>query len=416
MRKKFAFITRFTSTHVSDHFPSFPVYHCNYFYIIIVLIVFFVPYVPCEQVVTPEVSIYDETPDAHTGRVVYLENKTVLINGLVGEKVIIQCNVFNMPRGARIFWRRDSLSGDEVSEVINDGLMSRDMSRWEIGQGKQQDSVRLEIMSLDKSYEGKYTCECQYTGSVEPARVHRILRVFAKPNIVRHMSSYDTDADSGDPVSLHCNADGIPPPFIYWRRTAGASSIIRNFGTVKSGNVIKFDQVEADDAGEYMCYAENSMGRALWRVRLQVRHAPIVRIFPVEPFQKSGCNLRLICLIDANPPVEKHACQWISNRTGTITSGSVGTRLTYLNAGLIRDLVLDLTPIKTLDFGDLYTCTASNSLGTVSATTMITESFTEVPLINGRYACNHAVNWIHINAYLFISIQCFNLLFINGLF
>ncbi|RTG80384.1 uncharacterized protein DC041_0007036 [Schistosoma bovis] len=48
------------------------------------------------------------------------------------------------------------------------------------------------------------------------------------------MSSYDTDADSGDPVSLHCNADGIPPPFIYWRRTAGASSIIRNFGTVKS--------------------------------------------------------------------------------------------------------------------------------------------------------------------------------------
>lgn len=58
--------------------------------------------VPCEQVVTPEVSIYDETPDAHTGRVVYLENKTVLINGLVGEKVIIQCNVFNMPRGARV--------------------------------------------------------------------------------------------------------------------------------------------------------------------------------------------------------------------------------------------------------------------------------------------------------------------------
>ncbi|VDP88669.1 unnamed protein product, partial [Schistosoma mattheei] len=52
--------------------------------------------------------------------------------------------------------------------------------------------------------------------------------------------------------------------------------------------------------------------------------APIVRIFPVEPFQKSGCNLRLICLIDANPPVEQHACQWISNRTGTITSGSVG--------------------------------------------------------------------------------------------
>nr|AAW24604.1 SJCHGC05442 protein [Schistosoma japonicum] len=235
MKTELQINTRLTSIHRLYNSPRFPVYVCSYFLKIFFTLVFFMPNVPCEQVITPEVSIYDETPDAHTGRVIYLENKTVLINGLVGEKIVIQCNVFNMPRGARIFWRRDSLSGDEVSEVINDGLMSRDMSRWEVGQGKQQDSVRLEIMSLDKSYEGKYTCECQYTGSVEPARVHRILRVFAKPNIVRHMSSYNTDADFGDPVTLQCNADGIPPPFIYWRRTAGASSIIRNFGTVKSG-------------------------------------------------------------------------------------------------------------------------------------------------------------------------------------
>nr|CAH8867034.1 unnamed protein product [Trichobilharzia regenti] len=396
-----------------DDLMCFPVLYDTYFLRFILITVFILSNVHCEQVVTPEVSIYDETPDAHTGRVVYLENKTVLINGLVGEKVVIQCNVFNMPRGARIFWRRDSLSGDEVSEVINDGLMSRDMSRWEVGQGKQQDSLRLEIMSLDKSYEGKYTCECQYTGSVESARVHRILRVFAKPNIVRHMSSYDTDADAGDSVELQCNADGIPPPFIYWRRTAGASSIIRNFGSVKSGNVIKFDQVEADDAGEYMCYAENSMGKATWRVRLQVRHAPIVRIFPFVPSQKSGCNLRLICLIDANPPVSQHACRWSSNRTGTVTSSSVGTKLTYLNAGLIRDLIMDLEPVSTLNFGDLYTCTASNTLGTTSATTVITESPTEVLLINGRNACNQAVNWRRrINFRLLFSVQCFHLFII----
>ncbi|CAH8629039.1 unnamed protein product [Heterobilharzia americana] len=383
-------------TDILKEFSSFPVSIWLYPYKILLLILFTASYAYCEQVVTPEVSIYDETPDAHTGRVVYLENKTVLINGLVGEKVVIQCNVFNMPRGARIFWRRDSLSGDEVSEVINDGLMSRDMSRWKVGQGKQQDSVRLEIMSLDKTYEGKYTCECQYTGSVEPARVHRILRVF--------------DADSGDPVTLQCNADGIPPPVIYWRRTAGESSIIRNFGAVKSGNTIKFDQVEADDAGEYMCYAENSMGQALWRVRLQVRHAPIVRIFPFAPSQKSGCNLRLMCVINANPPVSQHACRWSSNRTGTVTSTSVGTKLTYLNAGLIRDLVLDLEPITRLNFGDLYTCTATNTLGTTSATTGISESTTEVLLINGRNACNQAVSWIHMNFHLLLGMQCMNIL------
>nr|AAW27252.1 SJCHGC06396 protein [Schistosoma japonicum] len=121
-----------------------------------------------------------------------------------------------------------------------------------------------------------------------------------------------------------------------------------------------------------------------------------------------------MCVIDANPPVEQHACQWTSNRTGTITSGSVRTRLTYLNAGLIRDLVLDLEPISRLDFGDLYTCTASNSLGTTTAITMVTESSTEVLLINGRHACNNAVNWIHMNILLLISSQCFNIVFFSN--
>ncbi|VDQ15395.1 unnamed protein product [Trichobilharzia regenti] len=32
----------------------------------------------------------------------------------------------------------------------------------------------------------------------------------------------------------------------------------------------------------------------------------------------------MICLIDANPPVSQHACRWSSNRTGTVTSSSVG--------------------------------------------------------------------------------------------
>ncbi|CAL8068403.1 unnamed protein product [Calicophoron daubneyi] len=95
-----------------------------------------------EEVITPLVSVHDETPSEYTGRVIYYPNKTVEIRGLEGEKVVMECNVFNMPRGARIFWRRENFGGEQVPEVINDGLMSRDISRWKVGQGKQQDSVR----------------------------------------------------------------------------------------------------------------------------------------------------------------------------------------------------------------------------------------------------------------------------------
>lgn len=37
--------------------------------------------------------------------------------------------------------------------------------------------TRLEILVVDETYAGHYTCDCQYTGSVEPARAERILSV-----------------------------------------------------------------------------------------------------------------------------------------------------------------------------------------------------------------------------------------------
>lgn len=340
-----------------------------------------------EQVITPDVSILDETPSDYTGRVITYPNRTVEIRGFEGERVVMQCNVFNMPRDARILWRRDHLFGEPMAEVINDGLMSRDMSRWKVGQGKQQDSIRLEIMSLDRTYEGIYTCECQYTGSVEPARVQRILRVFAKPTIVHHMSSYNTDADAGDRVVLECAAEGIPTPVIYWQRTGGQSSIIRNFGLTKNGNQIEFDPVQADDAGEYMCFAENSMGQALWRVQLKVRHSPIVRIYPFEPKQKAGCKIWLLCSVLANPPVEESMIAWFSNQSGLFNLEGKRAKLQYLNAGMTRNLVLDVDPVTSSDFGQSLTCSASNTLGASMAYVTLTESATEVPLLNGRLAC-----------------------------
>ncbi|CAL8068405.1 unnamed protein product [Calicophoron daubneyi] len=210
----------------------------------------------------------------------------------------------------------------------------------------------------------------------------------APPTIVYHLSSYNTDAEAGDPVTLRCAADGIPTPLIYWQRTGGASSIIRNYGATKSGNEIVFDAVTAEDAGEYICFAENSMGRALWRVQLTVRHLPIVRIYPFQPRQKLGCKLRLVCLITANPAVTETGCIWSSNKTGTITSATPGTKIQYLNAGTTRQLVLDRDQIQSTDFWQKFTCTATNTLGTASTSVVLTESATEVLLVNGRHACD----------------------------
>uniref|UniRef100_A0A5K3FI43 Ig-like domain-containing protein n=1 Tax=Mesocestoides corti TaxID=53468 RepID=A0A5K3FI43_MESCO len=226
-----------------------------------------------ELVITPEVTIYDEKPSLDTGRIMVFPNKTVVVEALQGESVIFICNIFNMIPNARVIWRRVSFDGT-VTETVNDGLMSRDMSRWKIGQGKQTNSVRLEILVVDETYAGYYTCDCQYTGSVEPARAERILRVVAQAKVLPFKSSYTTTVTEGDRMTLYCEAFGIPQPVVYWSRTGGSSSLIRDYGISKPGEVIEFSSVLPEDAGEYMCIVENRLGIDYWPVKVSVRRKP----------------------------------------------------------------------------------------------------------------------------------------------
>ncbi|VDM19045.1 unnamed protein product [Hydatigera taeniaeformis] len=313
------------------------------------------PAVVCqhELVITPDVTIYDEKPSNDTGRIKIFPNKTVIVEAIMGESVI---------------WRRVSFDG-LVTETINDGLMSRDMSRWKIGQGKQTNSVRLEILVVDETYAGYYTCDCQYTGSVEPARAERILSVVSKAKVLPFHSSYTTTVTEGDRMTLRCQAAGIPQPVVYWSRTGGSSSLIRNYGISKPGETIDFLSVLPEDAGEYMCTAENRLGVDYWPVRVAVRHKPKIKIYVTAPIPQSPCNIHLYCEVLANPASEATEITWsvgTASTTTTITSTS-RSRLVYLNGGNTRFLVVAFNPITAADLNQRYTCIATNILGTVTS-------------------------------------------------
>lgn len=50
--------------------------------------------------------------------------------------------------------------------------------------------------------------------------------------------------------------------------------------------------MEADDAGEYMCFAENSVGQALWRVALKVRRM-LIKIINIKKYHRLELCLNL---------------------------------------------------------------------------------------------------------------------------
>ncbi|KAL5105663.1 Dipeptidyl peptidase 8 [Taenia crassiceps] len=265
-----------------------------------------------------------------------------------------------------VIWRRVSFDG-LVTETINDGLMSRDMSRWKIGQGKQTNSIRLEILVVDETYAGHYTCDCQYTGSVEPARAERILNVVSQAKVLPFHSSYTTTVTEGDRMILRCQAAGIPQPIVYWSRTGGSSSLIRNYGISKPGETIDFLSVLPEDAGEYMCTVENRLGIDYWPVRVVIRHKPKIEIYVTAPIPQSPCNVHLYCEVLANPASEAAEITWSVGSTSTKTVVSTDRRrLVYLNGGNTRFLVVAFNPITAADLDQKYTCLATNILGTVS--------------------------------------------------
>nr|CDS26341.1 Dipeptidyl peptidase 9 [Hymenolepis microstoma] len=273
----------------------------------------------------------------------------------------------------KIIWRRVSFDGS-VTETLNDGLMSRDMSRWKIGQGKQTNSIRLEILVVDESYAGLYTCDCQYTGSVEPARAERILRVVSQAKVLPFHSSYTTTVTEGDRMILRCQAAGIPTPVTYWTRTGGSSSIIRNYGISKPGETIEFTSVLPQDAGEYMCMAENRLGVDYWPVIVTVRHKPISRIYVSVPIIQNPCNVHLYCEVLANPASEMTEISWSVGTPPTTILVNSRMRLVYMNGGNTRFLVLNFNPILRSDLNKKYVCNAYNSLGTAVKEYILNES------------------------------------------
>ncbi|VDN96647.1 unnamed protein product [Rodentolepis nana] len=274
---------------------------------------------------------------------------------------------------ARIIWRRVSFDGS-VTETVNDGLMSRDMSRWKIGQGKQTNSIRLEILVVDETYAGHYTCDCQYTGSVEPARAERILRVVSQAKVLPFQSSYTTTVTEGDRMVLRCQAAGIPTPVTYWTRTGGSSSIIRNYGISKPGETIEFTSVLPQDAGEYMCMAENRLGVDYWPVIVAVRHKPISKVYVSVPIIQNPCNVHLYCEVLANPASDVTEISWSVGTPPTVILPNSRIQLVYLNGGNTRFLVLNFNPILRSDLNKTYVCNAHNSLGNVVTEYILNES------------------------------------------
>ena len=76
-------------------------------------------------------------------------------------------------------------------------------------------------------------------------------------------------AREDEAVELPCAASGYPIPRYSWTKGGAYVSLSHHGRQLVSGN-LRIQHVKQGDAGEYICIAENSLGRRTAKITLRV--------------------------------------------------------------------------------------------------------------------------------------------------
>ncbi|XP_040302073.1 B-cell receptor CD22 isoform X4 [Herpailurus yagouaroundi] len=232
--------------------------------------------------------------------------------------------------------------GDNVTLSCNYNSSNPEVTRYEWNfQGSWKKPLR-EVLVIEKvSWDARpISCAacnqwCSWAPSVS-------LDVLYAPRDVRvQQISPASDIHSGHRVLLGCNFSSSRPRDVhfFWKK---------NGIFLKEGRELTFDAISPEDAGNYNCLVNNSVGQTMSEARiLQVLYAPRrlrVSIGPKDQVME-GKKAVLTCEGDANPPIFQYS--WFD----------------WKNQNLQHyDQMLRLDPVKVQHSG-AYRCQAINRLG-----------------------------------------------------
>ncbi|XP_013374071.1 PREDICTED: immunoglobulin superfamily member 10 isoform X2 [Chinchilla lanigera] len=213
---------------------------------------------------------------------------------------------------------------------------------------------------------GKYRCAAKNkVGYIEKLIV---LEIGQKPVILTYALG-TVKSISGESLSLHCVADGIPKPHVKWTVPSGyvidrpqinGKYILHENGTL----VIK--EATTYDRGNYICKAQNSVGHALITMPVMIVAFPprITNSPPRSILTRAGVAFQLQCVALGIPKPE---ITWEMPGHSLLSRASKRTpesELPHPQGTLV------VPNPQTSDSG-IYKCTANNPLGSDYATTYV---------------------------------------------
>ncbi|XP_027560313.1 hemicentin-1 isoform X2 [Neopelma chrysocephalum] len=213
-------------------------------------------------------------------------------------------------------------------------------------------SGAVEVPSAQLAHAGRYTCVARNAAGT--AHRHVTLHVQEPPVIQAQPGALDVIMDN--PIVLPCEATGTPQPVITWQKEGINIITSGNSYTVLPSGSLQIARTAVEDAGTYMCVAQNPAGTALGKIKLKVQVPPVIKSHPKEYVVPVDQSVTLQCEAEGSPGPE---ISWHKDGQQILES----LRRRVLSTG-----ALQIVFVQPGDSGR-YTCTATNAAGASSSST-----------------------------------------------
>ncbi|XP_069093155.1 hemicentin-2 isoform X1 [Pleurodeles waltl] len=171
----------------------------------------------------------------------------------------------------------------------------------------------------------------------------------------------------GDPVSMQCDTNAIPPPTLSWYKD-GRPLLASDSGVLLllDGRLLQIPMARAEDSGKYTCEATNEAGEDSLHYELVVLTPPSFQSDVHEVIEEVGLiangTALLKCEATGTPTPE---ISWLRNSVPIVST----ERYHLLEEGRhLQILGIELTD------ADTYACVAENAAGSVEKLFMVTVS------------------------------------------
>ncbi|XP_061163155.1 basement membrane-specific heparan sulfate proteoglycan core protein-like [Saccostrea echinata] len=225
--------------------------------------------------------------------------------------------------------------------------------------GSTQTDGVLIIPNIQQSGAGQYLCTAITPvgdrGTVTASITVRADNLPVRPTAEVNVPENRLTVDQGSTATIRCEVTGTPQPTITWSKSREELTSRHRV----SGGTLRIVGAQVEDRGVYLCVAENTAGsdQAWVIVEVMPRSKPTITLYPEETSTTTiGGSAMFVCRASGEP---QPTVTW--TRAGGESFESGTTELKQ------EGTLLMFSRVTGKEQGS-YICTATNSMGSVSAT------------------------------------------------